>query len=120
MDTHTAYLSMLVAIGFAVFMAGALWVTSHFLGPKKMTREKLMPYECGNDTDGTRDVRFPVRFYLLAIIFLIFDVEVALLYPWVVQFKQLGLSGLLVAIPLLVVIGVGIFYLIRKGAMQWQ
>jgi NADH-quinone oxidoreductase subunit A len=120
MDTFDAYTSILMGIGFAGFLAATLWATSHFLGPKNMTREKLMPYECGNDTDGTRDIRFPVRFFLLAIIFLIFDVEVAVLYPWVVHFKNMGVEGLFVAVPLLVVIGLGLFYLIRKGGLQWQ
>lgn len=120
MEIFNEYVAILVAIMFAGGMAVGLWATSHFLGPKNMTREKLMPYECGNDTDGTRDVRFPVRFFMLAIIFLVFDVEVAVLYPWVVHFKHMGASGLFVAVPLLAVIGLGVFYLIRKGALQWQ
>ncbi len=120
MTMFDQYVAILVAIVFAGGMAIALWATSHFLGPKHMTREKLMPYECGNDTDGTRDVRFPVRFFLLAMLFLVFDVAVAVLYPWVVHFKSMGATGLVVALPLLGVIGLGLFYLIRKGALQWQ
>jgi NADH-quinone oxidoreductase subunit A len=120
MGTFNEYLSIFVAIGVAVGMAGLLWLLSHFLGPKHMTREKLMPYECGNDTEGTYDVRFPVRFFLVAIVFLLFDVALAILYPWVVQFKHMGWHGLFVALPLLGVVGLGLFYLIRKGALQWQ
>ena len=120
MDMFSEYLSILVAIGVAVGMALLLWLCSHLIGPKHRTREKLMPYECGNDTEGTYDVRFPIRFFLLAILFLLFDVALVLLYPWVIQFKHMDWTGLLVALPLLGVIGLGLFYVIRKGALQWQ
>ncbi len=120
MDVFSEYLSILVGIGVSIGLVSGLWAASHFLGPKNMTREKLIPYECGNDTEGTRDVRFPIRFYVVAILFLLFDVAVALLYPWVVRFGLMGWEGLLVALPILGVIGLGLFYVIRKGAFQWQ
>ena len=120
METFGEYLSILVGIGVAAGLASGLWAASHFLGPKHMTREKMIPYECGNDTEGTGDVRFPIRFYLVAILFLLFDVAVAILYPWVVGFGRMGWEGILVALPILGVIGLGVFYAIRKGAFQWQ
>lgn len=120
MGTYNDYLSILVGILTAIGLAEILWLCSHFLGPKHRTREKLMPYECGNDTEGTYEIRLPVRFFLIAILFLLFDVALAVLYPWVVHYKQMGWEGLLVALPLLGVIGLGIFYMIRKGALQWQ
>ena len=120
MGTFNEYLSMFVAVVVAVGIAGTLWGCSHYFGPRHRTREKLMPYECGNDTEGTYDIRFPIRFFLLAILFLLFDVALAVLYPWAVQFKNLGWAGILTALPLLGVIGLGLFYVIRKGALQWQ
>jgi len=120
MGTFNEYLSILVGVLTALGLAEVLWVTSHFIGPKDMTREKLMPYECGNDTEGTYDIRFPIRFFLLAIVFLLFDVAVAVLYPWVVHYRNLGWEGLLFGLPILGMIGLGVFYVIRKGAFQWQ
>jgi NADH-quinone oxidoreductase subunit A len=120
MGTFNEYLSMFVAVVVACGIAGTLWGCSHYIGPKLRTREKLMPYECGNDTEGTYDIRFPIRFFVLAILFLLFDVALAVLYPWVVQFKHMGWAGILTALPILGVIGLGLFYVIRKGALQWQ
>jgi len=120
MNEFAGYLSIFVAILVAVGMAVVLWAASHFLGPKHRTREKLIPYECGNDTEGTYDIRLPIRFFLVAILFLLFDVALAVLYPWVVQYRRMGWEGLLYALPILGVMGLGLFYAIRKGALQWQ
>ena len=121
------YLPMLlvfvVAAGFAV---GNVFI-SQFIGQRKQTRTKMMPYECGKDPVGTARERFSVKFYLIAMIFILFDIEVIFLVPWAVVFKTLagpayGL-GTLVYVEMMVFVVLllaGYVYVIKKGALDWS
>ena len=113
----------IVAGGFAV---GNI-VLSQFVGQRKRTRTKLMPYECGKDPVGTARERFSVKFYLIAMIFILFDIEVIFLVPWAVVFKTLaspayGLRTLVYVEMMLFVVLLlaGYIYVIKKGAFDWS
>jgi NADH-quinone oxidoreductase subunit A len=115
-------LMFIVAGGFAV---GNI-VLSQFIGQRKHTRTKMMPYECGKDPVGTARERFSVKFYLIAMIFILFDIEVIFLVPWAVVFKTLAgpVYGLrtLVYVEMMVFVAlllVGYLYVVKKGAFDW-
>jgi len=115
-------LMFIVAGGFAV---GNI-ILSQFIGQRKQTRTKMMPYECGKDPVGSARERFSVKFYLIAMIFILFDIEVIFLVPWAVVFKTLagpayGLRTLVYAEMMLfvVLLLVGYVYIIKKGAFDW-
>ena len=116
-------LMFVVAAGFAVTFIGL----SQLVGQRKRTRTKLMPYECGKDPVGTARERFSVKFYLIAMIFILFDIEVIFLVPWAVVFKTLagptyGLRTLVYAEMMLFValLLAGYIYVIKKGAFDWS
>jgi NADH-quinone oxidoreductase subunit A len=111
----------IVAVGFA---AGNV-LLSQLVGQRKSTRTKLMPYECGKDPVGSARERFSVKFYLIAMIFILFDIEVIFLVPWAVVFKSLAASGLrnLVYVEMMifvVLLLVGYIYVVKKGAFDWS
>ncbi len=115
-------LMFIVAAGFAV---GNI-ILSQFVGQRKRTRTKLMPYECGKDPVGSARERFSVKFYLIAMLFILFDIEVIFLVPWAVVFKSLAALGTdmrwFVYLEMMVFIGlllVGYIYVVKKGAFDW-
>jgi NADH-quinone oxidoreductase subunit A len=115
-------LIFIVAAGFA---AGNLFL-SQFVGQRKRTRTKLMPYECGKDPVGTAHERFSVKFYLIAMLFILFDIEVIFLVPWAVVFKTLAgpayglkLFGYFEMMTFIALLAVGLIYVIKKGAFDW-
>ena len=124
--TLSAYLPVLlmfiVATGFAATMIGL----SQLVGQRKRTRTKLMPYECGKDPVGSARERFSVKFYLIAMLFILFDIEVIFLVPWAVVFKllsspQYGMKNLIYFEMLLFIalLAAGLIYVIKKGAFDW-
>ncbi len=113
-------LMFIVAAGFA---AGNV-LLSQFVGQRKRTRTKLMPYECGKDPVGSARERFSVKFYLIAMIFILFDIEVIFLIPWAVVFKTLAAQGMrtFVYVEMMLFIAllfVGYIYVVKKGAFDW-
>ncbi|MBI4917484.1 MAG: NADH-quinone oxidoreductase subunit A [Acidobacteria bacterium] len=116
----TAYFPLLLALGVGAFVAFALWALGHFTGPKNWTREKMIPYESGSETTGAQGVRISAKFFITAILLVVFDVEVAFLYPWAVQFHELGTRGLVAMFAFLGVLGIALLYLVRKGALKWE
>ena len=121
----TAYLPILlmfvVAAGFVVTNI----LLSQMVGQRKATRTKLMPYECGKDPVGSARERFSVKFYLIAMIFILFDIEVIFLVPWAVVFKTLIAEGLstLAYVEMMTFVGlllVGYVYVVKKGAFDWS
>src|SRR5438445_12512859 len=116
-------LMFIVAAGFAI----ANIFISQFVGQRKRTRTKMMPYECGKDPVGTARERFSVKFYLIAMIFILFDIEVIFLVPWAVVFKTLagptyGMRNLVYFEMLLFIalLAAGLVYVIKKGAFEWS
>ena len=115
-------LMFVVAAGFAVGNV----ILSQFVGQRKRTRTKLMPYECGKDPVGSARERFSVKFYLIAMLFILFDIEVIFLIPWAVVFKSFASQGagmkLFVYLEMMIFIGlllVGYIYVVKKGAFDW-
>ena len=114
------YLPILIFIGLAAVMGGALIVVPLILAPSKPDPEKLSAYECGFPAFGDARMKFDVRFYLVAILFIIFDLEVAFLFPWAVAFGKLGLAGFWSMMVFLAVLTVGFAYEWKKGALEWD
>jgi len=115
-----SYFPILLAIGVGLITALAVWMLGHFTGPKNWTREKMMPYECGSEATGTSGVRLSAKFFVTAILLVVFDIELAFLYPWAVLFRELGTRGFVAMLAFLAVLGLALFYLIRKGALRWE
>ncbi|MDQ4070698.1 MAG: NADH-quinone oxidoreductase subunit A [Actinomycetota bacterium] len=113
------YLPILVMLILATLFAGLSIVASRILGPKRPTPAKVAPYECGIVPDREPPERFPVRFYLVAMIFIVFDIEIIFLYPWAVIHRELGAYGLWA----MLIFAAGVFesfvYLIGNGALNW-
>ncbi len=121
LDYLPIVLMFVVAFGFA---AGNV-LLSQLVGQRKATRTKTMPYECGKDPVGTARERFSVKFYLIAMIFILFDIEVIFLIPWAVVFKSLVAEGLstLAYTEMMLFVGlllVGYVYVVKKGAFDWS
>lgn len=107
---------VIVAIGFAVFTL----VASHFLGRRVYDPAKQLPYECGITPVGNARERFHARFYLVAMLFIVFDIEIVFLYPWAVVFKQLAVFGLIEMGVFLLILVLGFAYVWGKGALEWD
>lgn len=109
-------LQTLLALGFVFFALGfAAW-----LGPKRHGRHKDENFECGIEQFGNARSPFSVKYFLIAILFVLFDVEVIFLYPWAVNFKALGRAGLLEMVIFIAFVLAGFYYVIRKGALKWD
>ena len=101
-----------------IFVVIALFV-ARLIRPHRPTKEKLTTYECGENPEGSPWVKFNIRFYVVALIFLIFDVEVVLLIPWALVYQQFGFVGYLLGAIFLVLLGIGMAYEWRKGDLEW-
>jgi NADH-quinone oxidoreductase subunit A len=113
------WLPILIMIGLGAGF-GILNVTiPKLLGPKKPSPEKLAPYECGMPPVGDARERHPVKFYLVAMIFLLFDIEVAFLYPWAISLRTLGVAGVWQIVTFFGLLLTGYIYVWRKGAFDW-
>jgi len=109
-------LFLVVAIGFA----GGTILLSSLIVPQRRNRVKMSPYECGVEPVGTARERFTIRFYLTAVLFILFDIEAVFLYPWAVAFKQLGLYGLIEGLLFIAILLVGYLYVLKKRALDWN
>ena len=119
-DLITAYLPLVIFIGVALVIAGALLVLPFILAYQSPDPEKLSAYECGFNAFDDARMKFDVRFYLVAILFIIFDLEVAFLFPWAITFGDLGWYGYWSMMTFLGVLTVGFVYEWRKGALEWD
>ena len=108
---------LMIALG-AAFGLGSI-ILSSLLGPRKPTPEKLAPYECGMPPVGDARERQSVKFYLVAMIFLLFDIEIAFLYPWALAFRDLGWAGFFQILTFFAILFVGYVYVWRKGVLDW-
>jgi NADH-quinone oxidoreductase subunit A len=101
-------------------LAGVFVAASALLGPKKRSRVKDEPFECGMPSGGMEHQSVPVRFYIMALLFILFDVELAFLFPWAVVFNRLGLFGFIEMFVFFLVVGVGFIYAWKMGALEWE
>jgi NADH-quinone oxidoreductase subunit A len=116
----SVYLPVFIILAVALLIAFGMWAATSLLGPKNPTPEKMLPYESGSETVGARHVRLSVKFYLTAILFVVFDIEAVFLYPWAGQFRELGWFGLAEMAAFLVILGVTLIYAWKKGALEWE
>jgi NADH-quinone oxidoreductase subunit A len=107
---------VVIATLFAIVLLGAGWV----LGPRRPDAEKLSPYECGFEAFEDTRMKFDVRYYLVAILFIIFDLETAFLFPWAVALGGIGGFGFIAMVLFLTVLVVGFIYEWKKGALEWE
>jgi NADH-quinone oxidoreductase subunit A len=114
------YLPILIFLGIAVGLAGLILVASFVIARQRPDAEKLSPYECGFAPFEDARSRFDVRFYLVAILFIIFDLEVAFLFPWAVSLGNIGLFGFWSMMIFLAVLTIGFAYEWKKGALEWE
>ena len=114
------YLPILIFFAIAGAMAVAIVGASYVIAPQRPDAEKLSAYECGFDAFGDARSRFDVRFYLVTLLFIIFDLEVAFLFPWATALGGIGLFGFWSMMIFLVVLTVGFIYEWRKGALEWE
>jgi len=115
-----SYLPVLVLFLVALFIAIFVIVASSLLGPKRSTARKLAPYESGMEPIGQAIRRVPVKFYVVAMLFIVFDIEVVFFYPFALVFRQLGVPGLAAMGVFFVVLLVGFVYEWKKGALRWE
>jgi NADH-quinone oxidoreductase subunit A len=117
-------MSPLIPIGamavFAGVIAAVFILASVFLGPRKRNPVKDMPFETGMESEGFKRGKVPVRFYLMAILFVVFYVELAFLFPWAVVYRSLGLFGFLEMLIFFIVVGAGFVYAWKIGALEWE
>jgi NADH-quinone oxidoreductase subunit A len=111
-----------IAIMFVLalgFVATTMIVT-HAFGPKRKSKVKMDAFECGIESKGNARVPFNIKYFLVAILFVLFDVEVIFMYPWAVNFRDLGMTGFIEMTVFVGLLLVGFFYLKRKGALHWE
>ena len=116
----TQYLPILIFLGIAVALSTVMVLLPALLAPSKPDTEKLSSYECGFDTFGDARTKFDVRFYLVSILFIIFDLEVAFLFPWAVSLGDIGVYGFWSMMGFLGVLTIGFIYEWKKGALEWE
>jgi NADH-quinone oxidoreductase subunit A len=119
-STPVSYLpiifQMIVAIGFVV----VTMIATHLLGPKRKTKDKLTPFESGIEVIGNARQPFSIKYFLVAILFVLFDIEVIFMYPWAVNFREMGMEGLIEMFIFMGTLLLGFIYIIRKKALDWQ
>jgi NADH-quinone oxidoreductase subunit A len=114
------YIPLFLLFLVAAVIAVGMFTLTSLLGPKNPTPEKMMPFECGSDSTGGRFVKPSVKFYLTAILFVVFDIEAVLIYPWTLQFRSLGWVGLATMGSFIALLVVALLYVWKKGALEWE
>jgi NADH-quinone oxidoreductase subunit A len=116
LDYLPILMQMLLAVGFVV---GTI-IISGKLGPKRNSKIKDENFECGIESIGNARIPFSVKYFLVAILFVLFDVEVIFLYPWAINFKSLGIEGMIKMVIFMMLLLIGFFYIIKKKALEWE
>ncbi|NWG33014.1 MAG: NADH-quinone oxidoreductase subunit A [Chloroflexi bacterium] len=114
------YVAIALLIALALVIALIAIGLGYLFGPRKQSEVKAQPYESGISPFGEGTRRMPVRFYLIAVLFILFDIEVVFFLPWAIVFRQLGLFGLVEMIVFIVILLVGYVYAWKKGALEWE
>lgn len=104
-----------IAVGFV----SLTMIATHLLGPNRKTKAKLESFECGIESKGNARSPIHIRYFLVAILFVLFDVEIIFMYPWAVNFKELGINGFVEMLVFIGLLFVGFVYLIKRGALKW-
>ncbi len=115
-DYLPIFIFSMVAVGFVLLII----FLSAIIGKKKVTPQKMIPYECGMDPVGAARKPFSVKFYIIAMLFIIFDIEAVFLYPWAVIFREIKVFGLIEMAIFIAILLVGYIYIWKKGALEWE
>ena len=114
------YIPIAIMFVVAAGFIGTTMVATHLLGPKRKTKIKLESFESGIQPKGNARIPFNIKYFLVAILFVLFDVEVIFMYPWAVNFKELGITGFIEMVLFILTLLIGFFYIIKKGALDWE
>ncbi|MBP7274156.1 MAG: NADH-quinone oxidoreductase subunit A [Saprospiraceae bacterium] len=115
-DYFPIVIQALVALGFVFFVLGA----THLLGPKRKSEVKNENFECGIESEGNARIPVSIKYFMTAILFVLFDVEVVFFYPYAVNFKEMGTQGFFAVVAFVAVFLLGFFYVLKKGALEWE
>ena len=107
---------IVLAVAFGIFLTNI----NRWIGPKRPNEEKLSTYESGMEPVKSARERFSIKFYLVAMLFIIFDIEIVFMYPWAVQFRELGMAGFVEMLVFIAILLVGYVYILKKGALRWD
>lgn len=116
LDYLPIVLMFIVALGFVGLVMGV----THWMGPRRNSKVKLESFECGIDVQGNARTPFSIKYFLVAILFVLFDVEVIFMYPWAVNFRKLGLLGIVEMFSFIAIFLIGFYYIVKKGALKWE
>lgn len=119
-SSNLDFIPILIQFVFVAVFISAMIAISHYVGPKRHSKNKDMNFECGVEQYGNARVPFSVKYFLVAILFVLFDVEVIFLYPWAVNFRDFGVDGLWKMVMFMGLLLIGFFYVIKKGALEWD
>jgi len=114
------YVPIAILLLLATLLAAAMVILGHLFGPRRPTERKSLPYESGMNPFGPGTRRMPVRFYMVAVLFILFDIEVVFFLPWAIVFRDLGLFGLIEMLIFVLILVVGYIYAWKKGALEWE
>ena len=120
MTSNVDYIPILIQLVFVVVFVAGVITLSHFVGPQRHSKNKDASFECGIKQYGNARIPFSVKYFLVAILFVLFDVEVIFLYPWAVNFREMGFDGLWKMVMFMGLLLIGFFYIIKKGALDWD
>ena len=119
-NTPIDYLPIFLQLIFAAGFVAVTVAISHFVGPKRHSANKDANFECGIKQYGNARIPFSVKYFVVAILFVLFDVEVIFMYPWAVNFKAMGMPGLIKMVTFMALLLIGFYYIIKKGALEWE
>jgi NADH-quinone oxidoreductase subunit A len=119
-NNSSAYAPILIQLSLAVGLVVVMMGATHLLGPKRKTTDKLENFECGIEQEGNARQPLSVKYFLVAILFVLFDVEVIFFYPYAMNFRALGWDGFIAVVMFVAFFILGFIYIIKKGALQWE
>ncbi|GAB6888103.1 NADH-quinone oxidoreductase subunit A [Desulfothermus okinawensis JCM 13304] len=114
------YVPVLLYLLLVIIMMSSIVILSSLVGKKPLTDVQKIPYECGLDPAGPKEAYVPIKFYIIAMLFIVFDIEVVFFYPWLIVYKGLGVVGFVEMIIFFAILLIGLFYVIKKGALKWE
>ena len=114
------YSGVIILLGFAAMIAVGMVMATSILGPKRKFAQKMEPFECGETQLVSPRQRFSVKFYLVAVLFILFDIEAVFLFPWAILYRQLGVFGFVEMFLFIFILGIGLAYVWLRGGLEWE
>ncbi|GAB6160933.1 NADH-quinone oxidoreductase subunit A [Desulfothermus naphthae] len=114
------YVPVFLYLILIILIMAAVVFLSSLIGKKPLTNIQKIPYECGLDPAGPKEAYVPIKFYVIAMLFIVFDIEVVFFYPWLIVYRNLGVVGFVEMLIFFAILLIGLFYVIKKGALRWE